>query len=94
MDFVSQPGKREVEKFLQSIVEQSDKLKNWELGNYTLQVSSSRFGNGVTMILSLHPSKPTGSRPSGRGGKAKAETGARSGSPLGRTRRRGASRGD
>ena len=94
MDFVSQPGKREVEKFLQSIVEQSDKLKNWELGNYTLQVSSSRFGNGVTMILSLHPSKPTGSRPSGRGGKAKAGRGAGFGSRPGKGLRGGASRGD
>ena len=92
MPYVSQRGRAEAEKFLQSIVEQSDKLKNWELGNYTLQVSSSRFGNTVTMILSLHPSKPTGSQTSGRGGKAKAGTGAGSGSRPGKGRRGGADR--
>ena len=90
MPSASQRGKREVEKFMQSILEQSAKLENWGLGSYTQQVSSFPSGDEVTFALTLRSRKPTGSPTSGPGGKAKAGRGTGSGSQPGKTRRGGA----
>ena len=93
MQSVSQRGKREVEKFIQSILVQSETLENWALGNYTQGVSFSPSGREVTLTLTLWERKPTGSRTSGSGGKAKAGRGTGSGSRPGKGQRGGVDRG-
>ena len=94
MPSVSQRGKREVEKFIQSVLVQSERMEHWALGNYTQGVSFSPSGREVTLTLTLWERKPTGSPTSGSGGKARAETGADSGSPPGKRQRGGAKHGD
>ena len=90
MRYASQRGKREAEKFLRSIVEQSDKLENWVVGSYTLEENSSLLGSRVTLTLSLRPSKPFGWPKPGEFGMPKAGRGTASGSQPGRRRRGGA----
>ena len=92
MRYASRHGKREAEKFLQSIVEQSGELKSWVLGSYTLEESSSLLGPRVTLTLSLRPSKPFGWPKPGEFGMPKAERGTASGSRPGKGQRGGASR--
>ena len=94
MPSVSQRGKREVEKFIQSVLVQSERMEHWALGNYTQGVSFSPSGREVTLTLTLLERKPTGSPTSGSGGKAKAGRGAGFGSRPGKGLRGGASRGD
>ncbi len=93
MPSASQRGKREVEKFFQSILNQSVKLENWGLGSYIQGESSTPFGEEATLTLTLKQRKPTGSPMSGHGGKAKAGRGAASGSRRGKQQRGGADRG-
>ena len=91
MRYVSQRGKAEVDKFLQSIRDQSGKLESGVLGSYTLEESSSLLGPRVTLTLSLRPSKPFGWPKPGEFGMPKAERGTASGSRPGKGQRGGAS---
>lgn len=93
MPSASQRGKREMEKFFQSILKQSVELENWGLGSYTREESSHPFGIEATLTLTLREIRPTGSRTSSPTGEAKGGRGTASGSPPGKQQRGGASRG-